>query len=137
MTIGGNSWSSYQERTRVDSAKEQVVSMMQQSRIKALSSGFSQTVSLDYSGNGLSYNGRTVPLDNGIDMQYFVCGTCTASDPASDTIIFKRSGTVAGTSSSGNVKISSPTSDKTFIVMVNGATGRVDVRTSCSAGVCQ
>jgi len=133
MAIGGTSWTSYREATRVDSAKEKVVSVLQQARLKALSSGFSQNVTFDHSNDTMTdITGKQSSFD-GVNIQRFVCGTCTASDPASQVFTFTRS----GTSANKNIKVSSATTGKSFIVMVSQVTGRVDIRTTCSAGVCQ
>jgi prepilin-type N-terminal cleavage/methylation domain-containing protein len=132
MTIGNGAWSQYRESTRVDSAKEKVVSILQQARLKALSSGTNQMVTLGYSTEKVTdILGRQVTFEN-VNLEYFVCGTCTATNPPDKTLIFKRGGTVAGTASAKNIRVSSPATGKSYIVMVNNVTGRVDVRTQCS-----
>ncbi|MDQ6981190.1 MAG: type II secretion system protein [Ghiorsea sp.] len=134
MAIGGTSWTSYREATRVDSAKEKAVSILQQARLKAISSGFTQPITVDFPANTIvGINGLTESFGD-VDLQNFVCGTCTASDPAlPETINFKSS----GTATLKNIKVSKVGSSKSFILMINTATGRVDIRTTCVAGVCQ
>lgn len=137
MVIGNNTWGKYREATKVDSAKEQIVSLFQQARLKALSSGTKQSVIFDHSTNsGTNFQGQAFSFEGGVDVQRFVCGSCTATDSADHKITFKRRGTTSGSGNVRNVKVSSPNSDKMFIIMVSSVTGRVDVRTSCASSTC-
>lgn len=131
MTIGGTSWTSYREATRVDSAKEKVVSILQQTRLKALSSSFDQTLTIDYVNDTIAdVSGRIVTFD-GINLQHYVAAGCTVTDPAGTfTIIFKGEGSVGGTAAE-TTKISSSTSSKAYIVKVRSITGRVAVEAPC------
>jgi len=134
FSIAIGAWGNMRENTRVDSAKEHVVSILQQARLKALSSGLVQTVdvkaSTDIINDSLGQD-NDFSLDR-INIQKFVCSTCTASDPATDLITFQR----RGTSVNKNIMVSSVGSNRSFIIMVNNVTGRIDVRTRCVAPNC-
>jgi len=134
LSIAAGSWNNMRENTRVDSAKEHVVSILQQARLKALSSGLDQTVdvkaSTDIINDALGQD-NNFSLDR-VNVQKFACNTCTASDPVSDLITFKR----RGTSVNKNIMVSSPGSNRSFIIMVNNVTGRIDVRTRCVVPNC-
>jgi len=146
FSIAIGAWGSMRENTRVDSAKEHVVSILQQARLKALSSGETQTVDVQVSAdiinvksaaeilNGLPGQTSNFAVDK-INIQKFTCGTCTASDVGPHSITFTRRGTSGGAAAK-NIMVSSPASNRSFIIMVNSVTGRITVRTQCVAGVC-
>ena len=137
MGIGGTSWTSYREATRVDSAKEKVVSILQQARLKALSSGFQQDVLLDWTNDTITYSANGNPvvftMEQGIDIAGYKCTAPVAASLTDvSTFKFKRSGTFSvSTLPSGKrprtVRITSPSSAKVFYVKVNNVTGRVSV----------
>ena len=131
MAIGGTSWTSYREATKVDSAKEKVVSIFQQARLKALSSGFKQVLNIDYVNDTLTdASGRVVAFD-GVNLQHYVAAGCTVTDPAGAfTIEFKGDGRVGGNAAM-TTKISSSTSTKAYIVKISTVTGRVVVGKPC------
>ncbi len=132
LSLAIGAWGSMRENTRVDSAKEHVVSILQQARLKALSSGLDQVVnvkaSADIITNTLGQD-RNFSTDR-INIQKFVCTGCVATDPVVDTITFTRRGTAINK----NILVTSPGSNRQFIIMVNGVTGRIAVRTQCNVG---
>ena len=136
-TVAAGSWSSYRESKRVDVAKGKMVSMFQQARLKRLTTGFDQTISVDYRNNTMTdANGNQVGFD-GVDIQYFVCNRCRASDPANKTITFKENGRMGGSANAKNIKLSLPNSAKSYIVTLGSNTGKVGVATTCSRRKCK
>jgi len=133
MAMGANAYASMRENTRVESAKEHIVSVFQQARLRAISQRVEQKVSFDHSDNTMIDASGQTHVFEGVDIQKFVCTGCVPSDPNADDIPFRS----RGTASNKNIKVSSLGSDKEFIVMVHSVTGRVDVRTSCSSNVCR
>ena len=133
IALGSGAWNQYRENTRVDSAKELIVSAFQQARLKALSSGSAQAVTFDHVANTfVSALGVTHDF-SGVNVQKFICGTCVATDPVAPQIVnFYRRGSASLIPQ--NVRVSRNGSDKTFIIMVNNITGRVAVRTTCISG---
>ncbi len=135
LAIAIGAYGNMREDTRVDSAKEQITSILQQARLRALSSGTEQAIVFDYVNDGVTDAlGQSYSFDN-INLQKFVCGTCASSDPtttASRTFTFRR----RGTADNKNIRVSSVGSDREFIVMVNNVTGRIDIRTQCVAPDC-
>ncbi len=131
MAIGGTSWTSYREATKVDSAKEKVVSIFQQARLKALSSGFKQVLNIDYVNETLTDASGRVVAFNGVNLQHYVATGCAVTDPAGVfTFEFKGDGQVGGTAAM-TTKISSSTSTKAYIVKILNVTGRVAVGAPC------
>lgn len=136
MTIGGTSWSSYREATRVDSAKEKVVSILQQARLKAISSGFTQTIQFDWANNTATADGRVFTFDKGIDIKGYTCGTATAYNTGITTFTLTSRGSFSSSHSIGtvqppNVQVTSPSSAKVFYINVNTVTGRVRAKETC------
>jgi prepilin-type N-terminal cleavage/methylation domain-containing protein len=135
MAIGGTSWTSYREATKVDSAKEKVVSILQQARLKALSSGFRQDVKLDWANDTITVDGRVITMDAGIDLKGYTCGTATAYNTNISTFKFKSTGAFgASYPLAGNpqaVQVSSPNTTKVFYIKVNRVTGRITAGVAC------
>ncbi|RME56776.1 type II secretion system protein [Candidatus Parcubacteria bacterium] len=134
MAIGA--WTHYRQQTKVEAAKEKVLSILQQARLRALSTGETQSVSVDASADRIvdalnqTYNFQK----DKINIQKYVCSSCTASDPAAAfTISFKRRGTGTGKS----IKLSAAGVSQSYILVINGVTGRIKVATTCGGGTCQ
>jgi len=129
--IAVGAWGDYRESTKADVAKGKIVNMLQQARLKALSSGERQTVAFDFTNDEVtSATGHVTPLE-GVDIVSYGCSTCSVLSATTKNFNFKRRGSGTGASlrvSSGN---------KLFYLSVNGITGRVKVGTQCSAGSCQ
>lgn len=137
LAISGGAYSSWKVNARVDGAKEKIVSVLQQTRLTALSQGTTQTTTFNYAGAPASPNtlvdvrGQTHAFQN-VKLEDFVCGTCTLGVNNTDVINFQS----GGTATTLTVRVSSPGSAKMFYVLVNPVTGRVDVRRTCNAGAC-
>lgn len=137
LAISGGAYSSWRENARVDSAKEKIVSVLQQTRLTALSQGATQTTTFNYAGAGASPNtlvdvrGQTHTFQN-VTLEDFVCGTCALGVDNNDIINFQP----GGTATTLTMRVSSPGSAKMFYVLVNPVTGRIDVRKTCTGGVC-
>ncbi|MFQ5356608.1 MAG: Tfp pilus assembly protein FimT/FimU [Mariprofundaceae bacterium] len=142
LTVAGGFYSRWREDTRVDAAKEKVVSILQQARLRALSQRSSQavifdynndTVSFDYNGDGLIQAVAEVEQFPSVDLQDYVCGACGPGVNNTETVNF----TTRGTSGNLTVQINSVAADKVYYVVLNSVTGRVDIRRSCTSGQCQ
>jgi len=125
LAIAIGAYGNMREDTRVDSAKEQIASLLQQARLNALSSGNLQTVTFDWANDTVA----GIAIDNSIDLQKIAC---TASPPTltntgTKNFTFSRRGT--GTSSS--IHISMPGSSRVGVITVNGTTGRIAIKDSC------
>ncbi len=137
MAIGGTSWTSYREATKVDSAKEKVVSILQQARLKALSSGFPTAVQLDWANNTITADGRVITMEAGIDLQGYTCGPPSASYNTNvSTFTFNPTGTFGSAyppagSNPPTVQVSSPSTSKVFYIKSNSVTGRVTSGVTC------
>jgi len=140
--IAGGAYSTWRKDTRVDAAKEVIVSILQQARLRALSRRVSQSVSFDYNANTVSFDyngdgtiqaGAETQQFPTVNLQDFVCGTCSTGANQTETITF----TPRGTSNTLTVRVSSAGTGKTFYVVVNGITGRVDIRRTCAGGTCK
>jgi len=136
MAIGGTSWTSYREATKVDSAKEKVVSVLQQARLKALSSGFPTAVQLDWANNTITSDGRVITMEAGIDLQGYTCGSPAVPYAVGvSTFTFNPTGTFGASSLAGGfpptVQVSSPSTSKVFYIKSNSATGRVTSGVTC------
>ncbi len=137
LAIAGGAYSSWKANARVDSAKEEIVSVLQQARLVALSRNVTQTATFNYAGAGANPNtlvdarGQTHAFRNVI-LQDFVCGTCSLGVNNTGTINFQP----RGAATTLTMQVSSPGLAKTFYIMVNSVTGRVDIRRTCTAGVC-
>lgn len=142
LMVAGGFYSRWREDTRVDAAKEKVVSILQQARLRALSQRSSQavifdynndTVSFDYNGDGLIQAVAEVEQFPSVDLQDYVCGACGPGVNNTETVNF----TTRGTSGNLTVQINSVAADKVYYVVLNSVTGRVDIRHSCTSGQCQ
>jgi len=136
MAISSGAWSSYREATRVDSAKEKVVSVLQQTRLKALSSGFPETIQFDWVNNTITVGARVITMDAGVDLKGYTCDTATAYNAGVSTFTFNPGGSFGSAYSIGldnppNVQVSSPSTNKVFYIKTNGITGRVVAGTTC------
>ncbi|MDQ6959028.1 MAG: prepilin-type N-terminal cleavage/methylation domain-containing protein [Mariprofundaceae bacterium] len=137
MAIAGGAYSSWRESTRVDSAKEKIVSILQQARLAALSRRTAQTVTFNYAGAGANPNTVTDVLGQlhrfqGVTLLDFVCGGCNLGANNTENIIF----TPRGTATQLTVQVSSPTANKVFFIQANSTTSRVAIRRTCVAPNC-
>jgi len=138
-TIGSAGWNQYREKNKVDIAKGMVVSLLQRARLKALSSGVSQSVLFTWADNTVTAFGTTTAFDSGVDLVGYKCTAPVAAyaDAGASTFSFNRSGTVTYTSTvdvSGNpqnIKISSGNSGRVFYIKVRNVTGRIAVGETC------
>jgi len=135
MAISAGAYTQMREATRVETASEQVVSMMQQARLRAFSQRVDQQVVVDYANQVLTDFAGEQHTFPGATIADFDCGACGfgANNGGTETIPFTSRGTSDGNYS---VLVSSPGSTKQFIIMINNVGARIDVRRVCNAGVC-
>jgi Tfp pilus assembly protein FimT len=142
ISIAGAYYTRWREDTRVDSAKEEIVSILQQARLRALSQRTDQRVIFDYTNDTVrfDFNGdgviQPVVEDKqfpGVDLQDYICGNCAPGANNTETAIF----TSRGTAGNLTVRISSASADKVFYIVLNSVTGRVGIRRTCSGGQCR
>jgi len=125
LGVAVNSYASIRESTYVESAKEHVASIMQQARLRALSSGESQTVTLDLDNDTVD----GISFDGDVDLQKIACSSSpqTLTNTGSETFTFTRRG--SGTSKS--IRFSSSSLSSVGVITVNGTTGRISVKDGC------
>ncbi len=138
LGIAVGAYNTLRERTRVESAKEHIVSILQQARLRALSSGEDQVVAFDWPADSVTFLGLTTTFDleSLADLKGLKCtGTVTNDTNTDNTFTFKSRGTVSygGSPVSGggnppqNLQISSGSSSSAFVIKVNSVTGRIVV----------
>lgn len=129
LAVAAGTYGTMREKNRVQSAKEEVVSALQQSRLKALSSGESQVVTFDWATDTFSFTARASESKTykRVDLQGFACSTSTLTSTGTDTMTFTRRGTVSF-SGPQNIRVSSPNSIQMFTIKVNSVTGRIEVK---------
>ncbi|MES0371046.1 MAG: prepilin-type N-terminal cleavage/methylation domain-containing protein [Mariprofundaceae bacterium] len=122
-----NAYASMRERTRIDSAKEQIVSVLQQARLRALSSGETQTATFRYVTDVVTSNSKTISFDEAIDL----VGCTTGADQLRGitTFTFSR----RGTGTADTMRVLSASSGRAYKVIVSNVGGRVRVEKD---GVC-
>jgi len=129
FAIAAGSYGSLREKNRVQSAKEEIVSILQQARLKALSSGESQAVTFDWAADKVSYTLRAAQSRSysKVDLQGFACGG-TLTSTGTNSMTFSRRGTVGFGGGPQNIRVSSPGSTSTYTIKVNSVTGRIEVK---------
>jgi len=140
MAISAGAYTQLREAATVETAKEEVVSILQQTRLMALSRRSNQTVTINYATAALNPNTISGPTTGPTPhsfapaiIQAYTCGTCSvAAGTPVDTINFTPRGTVTTLT----LQVSSAGGGEVFYVLLNPVTGRVDVRRGCNAGVC-
>jgi prepilin-type N-terminal cleavage/methylation domain-containing protein len=140
LAIALGAYNELQERTRVESAKEHIVSILQQARLRALSSGESQVVAFDWPADSITYSGETTIFDL-VDLKGFRTTGLQSNDTNTDnTFTFSSRGSVSfggtpvvgGGAQPRNLQISSASSSSAFVISVNIVTGRIAVANGLS-----
>jgi len=140
MAVGA--WGDYRERTKVEAAKEKIVSVLQQARLKALSSGVDQNVIFDWANNTMTAFGVSTSFDVGVDIKGYKCTAPVASyDTNTSTFSFKRRGSVGFTTTlpSGNPQslvVGSGSTSRLYFIKVRSITGRVASGDMVAGGTC-
>jgi len=132
LSVAFGAYSSFRERTRVETAKEYAVSILQQGRLTALSQRSPQRVSVNFTNNELTgTQGMTQKVD--VNLQEFTCSsTCPVTATTTKNIDFTSRGSVDAL----NMKVSSTSSPQEFFIRLNSVTGRVSVAETCAAAGC-
>lgn len=130
LGIAVGAYNTLRESTRVESAKEHIVSILQQARLRALASGENQVVAFDWPADSITFLGLTTTFDL-VNLKGFTCtGSVTNDTNTDNTFTFKSRGTVsyggAGTKPQ-NLQVSSGSSSSAFVIKVNSVTGRIVV----------
>lgn len=134
LSIAVGAYGNLRERTQVESAKESIVSVLQQARFRAVATGSDQVVAFDWAADSMTYLGQVTTFDVA-DLRGYKCSPSPVSNNSNtdNTFTFRNRGTVAfgGTNVGGgppqNIQISSPASPSAFVVKVNSVTGRVAI----------
>ncbi|MES0371419.1 MAG: prepilin-type N-terminal cleavage/methylation domain-containing protein [Mariprofundaceae bacterium] len=126
MAIGG--YSSLRRDSLVASAGEQIVSTLHQARLRALSQRESQSVVIDYSGEGITDSRGNSYVYKGVNLQNMPSGTCTPGTAASETITF----TARGSASAAIIKYSSADASKVGYIVINSVTGGIILYETCT-----
>jgi prepilin-type N-terminal cleavage/methylation domain-containing protein len=135
LAFAFGAYNELRERTRVDSAKEHIVSILQQARLRALSSGENQVVAFDWAADTVTFLGETSTFDV-VDLKGFRCSGSQSNDTNTDnTFTFTSRGTVTyggapvvgGGDPVEELQISSANSSSAFVIDINSVTGRIAV----------
>ncbi|MDX8411380.1 MAG: prepilin-type N-terminal cleavage/methylation domain-containing protein [Mariprofundaceae bacterium] len=131
MAIAGGAYSQLREATRVETAAEQVVGIMQQARLRALAQRVSQQIVVDYANQVVTDIFGENHAFPGVTIADYRCSSCSlgGNNGGSETVTFFSRGTSNGNHS---ILVSSLGSNKQFIIMVNNVGARVDVRRTCT-----
>jgi len=137
ITIGGillsiavGAWGQLRERTRVESAKENIVSALQMMRLRALSTGVNQVVTFDWTNDTVSYttNATMTSAFAPVDIQGFKCTGSVLKPAGTDTYTFKPRGSVGFSDPAAqNIRVMKTGVNKMFTIKVNDVTGRIVV----------
>ena len=131
LAASNSAWTNYRESTKADVAKGQIVGLLQQARLRAISSGEKQTVSFDYVNNtAISATGAPF-LFEGVDVAKYKWTTCSVLSDPTQNISFKRRGTGSGTSLIVASKHKAGLDKKIYFIRINGVTGRIKVVEQC------
>ena len=126
IAIGG--YSALRRDSMVTSAGEQIVSTLHQARLRALSQRKSQSVVIDYSGEGITDSRGNSYVYNGVDLQNMPSGTCTPGTATSETVTF----TARGSATAAIIKFSSADASKIGYIVINAVTGGVILYKTCT-----
>ncbi|MFQ5581204.1 MAG: Tfp pilus assembly protein FimT/FimU [Mariprofundaceae bacterium] len=130
LSIAAGAWGALREKTRVDSAKETVVSVLQQMRLRALSTGVNQVVTLDWTNDTVSYTTSSTYTSSlaPVDIQGFKCTGAVLKPAGTDTFTFTPRGKVQFSDSNAqNLRVMKTGVTKMFTIKVNDVTGRIAV----------
>jgi len=135
MAISAGAYTQMREATRVETASEQVVSMMQQARLRALSQRVDQQIVMDFANQQITDTLGEAHTFPGVTFADYICSPCGLgpNNAGSETIPFMSRGM---SDANYSILVSSPSSTKQFIIMINDVGARIDVRRGCNAGVC-
>jgi len=136
MSVAVGAWGALRERTQVESAKESVVSALQMMRLRALSTGVNQVVTLDWANNTVSYTTNAMQISrlSPVDIQGFKCTGSVLKAAGSDTYTFTSRGRVIFSDNAvQNIRVMKAGVSKMFTIKVNDVTGRI---VTVEGGVC-
>ncbi len=128
LAISAGAYSSIRNDSLVTSASEKTTTALYQARLRALSQRNSQSVTIDYSNEGMTDSLGNSHLYDSVNLQNLPSGTCIPGVSASEAITFKS----RGAATAAIIKVSSSASSKTNYIVVNGITGGVHLYKSCT-----
>ncbi|MDQ6956115.1 MAG: prepilin-type N-terminal cleavage/methylation domain-containing protein [Mariprofundaceae bacterium] len=128
MSIAVGAWGQLRENTRVESAKENIVSALQMMRLRALSTGVDQVVTFDWTNDSVSYttNATVTSVLAPVDIQGFKCTGSVPKTAGTDTYTFSSRGRVTFSDNAvQNLRIMRAGAGSVFTIKVNDVTGRI------------
>jgi len=130
LGIAVGAWGTLRENSRVNSAKETVVSVLQQMRLRALSTSVDQIVNFDWTNDTVSYTTNALHISSfaPVDIQGFKCTGAVLKSAGTDTFTFSPRGTVTFSDNNAqNLRVMEVGSGKVYTIKVNSVTGRIAV----------
>jgi len=128
MSIAVGAWGQLRENTRVESAKENIISALQMMRLRALSTGVDQIVTFDWTNDTVSYttNATVTSLLAPVDIQGFKCTGSVLKAAGTDTYTFTSRGKVVFSDNAvQNLRVMKTGVSSMFTIKVNDVTGRI------------
>ena len=144
VVIAVGSFKQLRESTRVDAAAEEVVSIMQQARLRALARRVNQQVVVDYVNQEITDIAGVTHSFQDVTFSDYSCTACNTggNNGSTETLTFTARGTMSSVAGGGgsagqiSILVNSARTNEQFIVMINNVGSRIDVRRTCSAGAC-
>jgi prepilin-type N-terminal cleavage/methylation domain-containing protein len=130
MTIATQVWQDLREKNRVESAAEEIQSVLSASRVRALTTGSSQAVVFDFANDKVTSPLWSAARDyskDKIDLVAYAISTCSESTSTDKTVTF----TSRGTATASTVEVKSVGTQSVRYLTVNGVTGRVSMAKKC------
>ncbi|MBL4759781.1 MAG: prepilin-type N-terminal cleavage/methylation domain-containing protein [Mariprofundaceae bacterium] len=130
LSIAVGAWGQMRENTRVESAKESIVSSLQMMRLRALSTGVDQVVTFDWANDTVSYttNATMTSALAPVDIQGFKCTGAVLKATGTDTYTFTSRGRVVFSDvATQNLRVMKAGVSSMFTIKVNNVTGRIVV----------
>lgn len=126
LALGAGAYVQWREDTRIASSKEDIVTILQMARLRAMSRGASQVVTFNWSTDTVSYTTNVSQTKSyvNVDLQGFTCTGSVLKPAGTDTFTFSRRGTVTF-SGPQNLRVSAPGGGKMYIIQVRSITGRI------------
>jgi len=131
LGIAVSAWGTLRENSRVNSAKETVASVLQQMRLRALSTSTNQIVNFDWTNDTVSYTTNALHTSSfaPVDIQGFKCTGNVLKPAGTDTFTFTSRGNVtfSDDTNARNLRVMEAGSGKMYTIKVNKVTGRIAV----------
>jgi len=130
LAIAAGAWGSLRENSRVNSTKETVVSVLQQMRLRALSTGANQIVTFDWTNDTVSYTTNALHTTSfaPADIQGFKCTGSVLKPAGTDTFTFTSRGEVQFSDvAAENLRVMRTGTTKMYTIKVNDVTGRIKI----------